>query len=347
MKTFSSNELLEVATRVFVGCGSPPDEAAVVADDLVQSNLLGYDSHGVARVPTYVDFALTHRVKPGTPLRIVKEGPTTAIVDCGLNYGQVSASQVVDIACAKAKQTGIAYVVCKNCCHVGRLGGYVQKAAERHMAAIATCNNRKIGHIVAPWGGREGRLGTNPLAFAAPTHGWPVVLDMSTCMIPEGKVHLALEEGKQAPPGCLRDAAGNPTTDPKTFYGPPQGTILPFGSQYGYKGFGLSMMVEILGGIMAGEDATLDQPGFNGFALIAIDPDVFCGEKQFVDLVDRLCAYEMSSAPAPGFDEVVVPGVYDFRMREKRLAEGIPVDDNVWKTVVDAGNRVGVKIEHS
>jgi uncharacterized oxidoreductase len=230
---------------------------------------------------------------------------------------------------------------------VGRLGGYVQKVAEQNMAGIATCNNRKVGHIVAPWGGREGRLGTNPFAFAAPTRTWPMVLDMSTCMIPEGKVYLASKEGKSVPTGCIRDASGNPTTDPKAFYGPPQGTILPFGSQYGYKGYGLSMMVEILGGIMAGEDATVDQPGFNGFSLIAIAPDAFCGEQRFATLVDRLCAYQMSSPPAPGFNEVVVPGVYDFRMREKRRAEGIPIDDNVWKTVVDAGHRVGVKVRHA
>jgi uncharacterized oxidoreductase len=344
MNIFTPNDLREVGTDIFIGCGAPPREAAIVADDLVQSNLLGYDSHGIARCPSYVDFALTHRVKPGAALRIVKETPTTAIVDCGLNFGQVSAAQIVDIACAKAQQAGISYVVSKNCCHVGRLGSYVQRVTERNMVGIATCNNRKIGHIVAPWGGREGRLGTNPFAFAAPTRNWPVVLDMSTCMIPEGKVHLAMEEGKPVPSGCIRDAAGNPTTDPKAFYGPPSGTILPFGSQYGYKGYGLSMMVEILGGIMAGEDATVDQPGFNGFSLIVIEPDAFCGQKRFAELVDRLCVYVMSAAPAPGCDEVVVPGLYDFRIREKRRAEGIPVDDNVWRSVVEAGNRVNVKI---
>jgi len=317
----------------------------MVADDLVEANLMGYDSHGVMRLETYVDFALTGRVKSGSPLRIVKETPVTAIVDCGLNFGQVSAAQMVNIACAKAKQAGMAYIVAKNCCHVGRLGSYVQKVAELGMLGISTCNNRKIGHVVAPWGGREGRLGTNPLAFAAPTKGWPVVLDMSTSMIPEGKVNLAREERKSVPSGCIRDGVGNPTTDPNAFYGPPRGTILPFGSEYGYKGYGLSMLVEIMGGIMAGEDATVDQPGFNGFSLIAIDPEAFCGATLFTDLVDRLCAYQMSAAPAPGFNEVVVPGVYDFRMREKRLAEGIPVDDNVWNAVVGAARLVGITLQ--
>lgn len=213
MKTIHSDGLRKFVKDIFVGCGSPAAEAATVADDLVESNLLGYDSHGVIRCETYVDFALTGRVKPGVPSRIVKETPVTAIVDCGLNFGQVSATAIVDLACKKAEKAGMAYVVSKNCCHVGRLGSYVQKVAERGMLGISTCNNRKVGHIVAPWGGREGRLGTNPLAFAAPTNRWPVVLDMSTCMIPEGKVYLARKEGKAVPPGCIRDAAGNATTD--------------------------------------------------------------------------------------------------------------------------------------
>ena len=95
---------------------------------------------------------------------------------------------MAEIACAKAERMGMAYAICKNGTHVGRLGAYVQKVAARGMMGIATSNNRKIGHVVAPWGGREGRLGTNPFAYAAPTKGWPVVLDMSTCMIAEGKV---------------------------------------------------------------------------------------------------------------------------------------------------------------
>ena len=114
---------------------------------------------------------------------------------------------------------------------------------------------------------------------------------------------------------------------------------------FGYKGFGLSLMMEIMGGIMAGEDGTADQPGFNSFTVTAVDPEFYCGREQFRELVDRMCAYQMSAAPAPGFKEVVVPGVFDFRMREKRLAEGIPVDENVWAMIVDSGKRVGVTID--
>jgi hydroxycarboxylate dehydrogenase B len=346
MKTFTPDYLRKVGTDIFIGCGAPPDEAAIVADDLVESNLLGYDSHGIIRCETYVEFVVNKKVLPGAPFRVLKETPVTATVDCGLNFGQVSATKMAEIACEKAAHSGMAYIVCKNGCHVGRLGSYVQKVADRGMFGIATSNNRKIGHVVAPWGGREGRLGTNPFAYAAPTKSWPVVLDMSTCMIAEGKVYLAQQEGKSVPPGCVQDVNGNPTTDPNVYFGPPHGTVLTLGApQFGYKGFGLSMMMEIMGGIMAGEDATEHQPGFNSFSVIVVDPDFYCGRDLFRELVDRFCDYQMSAAPAPGFKEVVVPGVYDFRMREKRMAEGIPVDEQVWKMVVDSGKRVGVTIE--
>jgi hydroxycarboxylate dehydrogenase B len=345
MKVFSPDYLRKVATSVFVGCGSPADEAAIVANDLVESNLLGYDSHGVIRCETYVEFVVNGKVKPGSPVRTLKETPVTATVDCGLNFGQVSATKMVDIACDKAEKMGMAYVVSKNGAHVGRLGAYVQKVAERGLLGIATSNNRSFGHVVAPWGGREGRLGTNPFAYAAPTNGWPVVLDMSTCMIAEGKVYLYNQEGKSVPPGCLQDAAGNPTTDPATYFGPPHGTILTLGAPlFGYKGYGLSLMMEIMGGIMAGEDATVPQAGFNSFTITAINPDFYCGKEEFRKLVDKMCTYQMSAAPAPGFKEVVVPGVYDFRIREKRVAEGIPVDDSVWQLIVDSAKRVGVTI---
>jgi uncharacterized oxidoreductase len=176
------------------------------------------------------------------------------------------------------------------------------------------------------------------------------VLDMTTCMIAGGKLNLLKMAGAPVPPGCIQDEAGNPSTDPNVITGlslnpsAPSGTILPFGSALGYKGYGLSMMVEIMGGIMAGLDATVENPGANGFAIIAVDPDAFCGRAVFRQLVSNLCAYQMSSAPAPGFAEVVVPGVYDFRMREKRLAEGVPVQESVWDLVIAAGRRVGVEV---
>jgi hydroxycarboxylate dehydrogenase B len=347
MNVFSADYLREFATDYFVACGLPLAEAQIVADHLVESNLMGYDSHGIVRCVEYLTCIRDGRVRLDGQMKIVKEGPATAIFDCGLKFGQVTATAIVDIACEKARRCGIACVVSQNCFHVGRLGSYVQKVAERGLFGLLACNLRKWSHVVVPYGGREGRISSNPLAFGAPTKGWPVVLDMSTSTIAVGKIDVALLEGKQLPEGCLQDADGNPTTDPTTFYDPQgviRGTVLPLGSpRFGYKGYGLSMMVEILGGILSGDDSTADLIRSNGLSLIVIDPDHFCGADLFRELVDRFCAYQMSSKPAKGFEEVVVPGVYDFRLREKRLAEGIPVDEKIWERIVRAAAEIGVR----
>jgi hydroxycarboxylate dehydrogenase B len=340
MKVFSADELRKFAADFFTACGSPPSEALLVADHLVESNLMGYDSHGIVRCIEYLACVRDGRGKPGAPIKIIKESPSTAIIDGGLNWGPVTMNVMADVACEKAKNSGISCVLSKNCFHIGRAGSYVQKAAQRGMFGLLASNSRKKAHVVVPWGGREGRLGTNPLAFAAPSKGWPVVLDMSTCMIAAGKIDLAIFEEKQLPEGCIQDAEGNPTTDPKTFYGPHGeflGTLLPLGSpRFGYKGYGLSMMTEILGSILGGEDAAVDHNRSNGVALIVIHPDHFCGVELFKELTDRFCEYLMSSKPAKGFKEVVVPGTYDFRMREKRLAEGIPIDERIWEQLTAA-----------
>lgn len=346
MKMFPADYLRSFGADLFIACGSPPEEAAIVANDLVESNLMGYDSHGLVRCVEYLRCVRSGMVKPGGKIRVTRETPCTAVVDCGLNFGQVSARAMADVVCRKAAQSGLAAAVSKNCFHVGRLGACVQAVAERNLVAFCACNLRKAGHVVVPWGGREGRLGTNPMAFAAPTRGRPVVVDMSTCMIPEGKVHIAQFEGKPVPPGCIQDADGNPTTDPELFYRPGggiRGTILPFGAPlFGHKGFGLSLMVEILGGILGGEDSTEQQPGANGVCLIAVNPDHFGGAERFKELTDRFCAYVASSAPAPGYAEVVIPGTFEFRLRDKRLAEGVPIDDRVWDLLVEAAASVGV-----
>jgi hydroxycarboxylate dehydrogenase B len=347
MKIFTADYLRKFVTDFFTAAGATPEEALLVADNLVDSNLMGYDSHGVMRCMEYLDCVRDGRLKLRAPVKVVKETPSTAVVDCGLNFGPVSMKVMVDVGCEKAKAHGISCVLSQNSFHIGRLGSYVQKVAERGMFGFLACNMRAKVHVVVPWGGRDGRLGTNPMAFAAPTNGWPIVLDMATSMIAAGKIVMALLEGKQLPENCIQDSEGNPSTDPSAFYGPNYkilGTMLPLGAPgFGYKGYGISMMMEILGSILGGEDATVDQPRSNGLALIVIDPEFFCGADLFKELVDKFCAYQTTSRPAKGFEEVVVPGTYDFRLKEKRLAEGIPIDEKIWDQLVEAAAGLGVK----
>ena len=342
MKIVSSECLRRLGREIFEACGAPPLEAAIVTDELIEASLMGLDSHGVIRIVQYAEDVFRGKIKPGAPVTIVKETPSTAIVDCGFNFGPVSAVHMSNIVCEKARGANVACVVSQNGHHVSRLGAYVQKIAEQGMFGLAAANSSKHGHWVSPWGGSQGRLATNPLAYAVPTSGLPLVFDMSTSMISEGKIRTLIAEGKTVPPGCIRDGDGNPSTDPKDFYGPPRGTIQPFGSALGYKGFGLGLLVEILGALLAGQASSLDLPYINGLCLIAINPEAFCGQERFKMMIDGLCEYVTSCPLAPGFSEVVMPGALDFRKREKRSVEGIPVAQSTWTEILSVAERLGM-----
>ena len=345
MPILSADRLRMVGVEIFTACGAPAEEAAIVADELVEASLMGLDSHGVVRIFEYTMNVLADKIKPGAPIRIVKETAGTALVDCGFNFGPVGARRMVQIVQEKARVANVACVVSHNCHHVGRLGAYVQALAEQDLIGLATANSSKHGHWVVPFGGREGRLATNALAYAVPTEGQPIVFDVATSMISEGKIRALMHEGKQVPPDCIQDAQGNPTTDPKAFYGPPRGAILPLGGPLGYKGTGLSLLVEILGGILAGMDSADDHPYINGLCLLAVNPDAFCGLPTFKMLMGRLNDYTTNTLPAPGHTEVVMPGALDFRTRERRLIEGIPLPKETWLQIVEAAQGVGVTLE--
>jgi uncharacterized oxidoreductase len=345
MKVISSEHFRELGRKIFSACGAPPSEAAIVADELVEASLMGLDSHGVIRIVQYAEDVFRGKIKPGAPVTVVQETPSTAIVDCGFNFGAVSAVRMSDIVCEKARHANLACVVSRNGHHVGRLGAYVQRIAGQGMFGLGAANSSKHGHWVAPWGGTQGRLATNPIAYAVPTSGLPVVFDMSTSMISEGKIRTLMAEGKTLPPGCIRNATGDSSTNPKDFYGPPHGTIQPFGSELGYKGFGLGLLVEILGGLLAGHASSLDLPYINGLCLMAVNPEAFCGEERFKTLVDGLCEYVTSSPAALGYDEVVMPGMLDFRKREERLAHSIPVAESTWAEILRVARQLGLAEE--
>jgi hydroxycarboxylate dehydrogenase B len=348
MPVFTAAELRDTGRRLFQAVGAPPGEAALVADELVDASLMGLDSHGVARFPMYVDQALDGTVKPGAPITVVRETDGTAVVDCGSNYGMVGGRRMVEIVRQKAERTGLACAVSLRCNHVGRLGAYPQRLAEAGLFGLAAVNSSLHGHFVSPWGGREGRLATNPLAWAAPGEPHPVVMDMSTSMIAEGKIRVLMHEGKPLPEGAVLDAGGAPTTDPSRFYGPPRGTILPFGSpRLGYKGFGLGLLVEILGSTIAGVplDAKGAKPSYvNGLFLLCIDPGALGGRERFRGLLDELFDYVGSSAPAPGTGGVVMPGHLDFATAQARATSGIPVPDETWRLIGEAGRKAGVAL---
>jgi hydroxycarboxylate dehydrogenase B len=343
MWKFEADILRGFAVDVFCACGTPAGEAQIVAEHLVTANLLGYDTHGVIRIPQYIEDIRKGVIRPGAPVLVGLETETTAVVDGGWNFGQVGGMRAIDIGIAKARAHHTATVVVKRCNHAGRLGTFTHWAAEQNLLAIGVCNSPRHGHFVLPWGGLDGRLATNPFSFAAPCgSAWPIVADFSTAETSEGAVRLHRNLRRPLPAGTIVDSQGTPTTDPSMFYGPPRGAILPFGGEKGYRGYALSLLVEIFGGIMGGSSTIIDQPG-NGLAFVLVDIEAFLPMEVFARLMEELREYLKSSRSARGKREVMLPGEPDFRKREDRLHSGIPIDEETWAQILAGASSVGVE----
>jgi uncharacterized oxidoreductase len=329
---------------LFRAAGAPADEAELVAEQLTTSSLMGHDSHGVIRVPEYIELVERRTIVPGAAIRVEHTAGATAVVDCGWNFGALGANFAMARAIKLAQQHKVACVVTRRCNHAGRIGAYVEQAAEEDLIAIATCNSPRHGHYVLPWGGTQGRLGTNPIAYAVPTHGDPIVADLATCAAPEGKIRVYKNQGRPLPAGWIVDSVGRPATDPAAFYGPPPGAILPLGGAAGHKGYALGLLAEILGSPLAGRETADPNAAGNGLCFLVVDPRAFMPVEQFKSLVDATVAYMKSSSPAEAQGKVLLPGELEFRTRRRRLVEGIPVDDSTWLAIEECGRRLGVDL---
>ncbi len=345
MPTLPYARLHQFVQRVFESCGAPKAEAQIVADHLLTANLVGVDSHGLIRVTQYLDEIRAGSIVPGAPITVLNETETTAVVDGAWNFGMVAALRAMEVGLEKAREHRTACVVTRRCGHAGRLGHYTSYAAERGFFAFGVCNSPRHGHFVLPWGGREARLATNPISYGVPTDfGHPIVADFSTAAAPEGKIRLYRDRGVQVPEGWIVDGEGKATKEPGDFYGPPQGAILPFGGESGYRGYALSLLVEILGGALGGLDITVDQPG-NGLAFIVIDLSAFLPMTELLPLIDKVRTYMKSSPPAAGSSGVLLPGEPEYLQAEIRKQTGIPVDDNLWEKTRHCAEALGVAWE--
>ncbi|GIX49079.1 MAG: dehydrogenase [Candidatus Tectimicrobiota bacterium] len=348
MPTFQAAALQEIATRIFEGAGSSPEEARIVSEHLVTANLMGHDSHGVIRIPQYLASVKNGTCVPNAPLEVVQETPATAVLNANWGYGQVAARRAMELAVAKAATQAVSAVGIHHCNHIGRLGAYPPLATAREMIAMVMVNGHGKGHLVAPYGGAEGRLVTNPIAVGIPTaQGEPLLLDVATSVVAEGKVRVKRNRGEPVPEGWLVDANGLPTTDPMALYSSPRGAILPLGGLIaGHKGFGLALVVEVLSGALsragcAHPEATRNG---NGVFMLVLNIAAFTPVATFKQEVAQLAAYVKSARLMQGFSEILLPGEPEARTRERRAAEGIPVDDETWRQIVAAAKEFGVQV---
>lgn len=343
---YSPEKLTTFVRALFQAAGVGESEAHEVATSLVESNLRGHESHGVLRVGDYLDGLRTGELSGGVEWQVLTETPAVLVADGRRGFGQVLARRLVVALAEKCRPLGIACGTLKNCGHVGRLAEWVELAARLGFAAMMTVNDNGVLKCVAPPGGLEARISTNPLGLAVPTSGEPLVLDLSTSVVANGKVRAKLLAGEPCPPGWLQDANGNPTTDPASRFSENSGTLLPLGGDaHGYKGFGLGLLLDVLVGGLSGGFCPPAEPseiGTNNVLLVLWDTERFAGTSHFLGEADKLIEYVRSTPRKPGVDQIRLPGDRSAAIRRERLANGIPLDAGTWTMLCEAATELGV-----
>ena len=342
MRIVRAERLVDLVAAVMESAGCNAVEARTVARRLVDSNLVGHDSHGVLRVGKYLEWVREGNLRANAKPSIVFESDTIAIIDGNRGFGQVAGEFAGAIGTGKATKAGIAMVGLRNCGHLGRLGDWAEFAASAGQVSLHFLNTSGAQRV-APFGGSDRRLSTNPLCVGVPQAGGdPVILDITTSMVAEGKLMVAMNKGERVPPGWIVDAQGAPTTDPKDFYA--GGALLTIG---GHKGSGLSIVTDLLAGALTmGRSSDPDDTAIrNNMLSIYIAPAAYDRSGEVQGEVRRFVDWVKASPPATPGQPVLAPGDIERATRASRMRDGVPIDDTTWKDLVAAAKTVGLDEE--
>lgn len=339
MKNLPAPKLVSLVAAIMQGGGSASAEAEAVARRLVDSNLVGHDSHGVIRVGKYLEWVRAGWLVPNGMPAVVFENDAIAIVDGNRGFGQIVGEFAGKLGTAKAAKTGIAMVGLRNCGHLGRVGDWAELAAAQGQVSLHFLNTSGAQRV-APFGGSDRRLSTNPITVGVPLAGGdPVILDVTTSMVAEGKLLVASNKGGQVPPGWIIDKHGKPTTEPRDFYD--GGALLTVGE---HKGSGLSIVVDLLAGALStGRSSDPDDTVLrNNMLSIYIAPAVYDSDGAIAREIARFVAWVKASPAAVPGQPVLMPGEIERSTRARRLAEGIALDDKTWADILAAAVAVGM-----
>ena len=342
MPTVAAPKLTRLVAAIMQAAGCVAAEAETIAKRLVDSNLVGHDSHGVLRVPRYLDWIRDGTLKPNTPPTIVFDSDTIAIIDGNRGFGQVIGEFAAEHGIAKARRMGIAMVGLRNVGHLGRVGDWADMAADAGQVSLHFLNTSGAQRV-APYGGTDRRLSTNPISIGVPiADGDPVVLDVTTSMVAEGKLMVAMNKGERVPDGWIIDRDGAPTNDPKDFYD--GGALLTVGA---HKGSGLSIVTDLLAGaVTTGKSSDSDDPILrNNMLSIYIDPAVYDDGGGVAREARRFVDFVIASKPAKAGEPVLAPGDVERRNRVHRRAYGVTIDDKSWTDLMAAAASVGIDAE--
>ncbi len=329
-------QLAEFGARLFHAGGVPEEDARLLAALLAKADLRGYSGHGITRVPSYLAWTKDGTTDLERKPKVVRQGKATAVIDGNRYIGQVVAHDGMKLAIEKAKEHGVGTVCLLHAGHIGRLADYMEMAADEGMIGVGAVS---VGAgSVTLYGGMERITGTNPMSFGIPARGGRhIVLDFATSSMSMGEIQKRAARSE--------DGHGRPTSNVHTFRGPPRGVLLPFG---GYKGSGLNVVAEILGGILSGNGPGRDwwergAHAVNGVFLQALDVEEFQPRERFFDQVEEFAAHAKALKPAPGFGEVLLPGDRARKIEERQLKEGVEIDEATWAELTHLAAELGIK----
>jgi len=326
------------------------EDALIISDNLIQNDLRGVYSHGIMRLPILVENIERKIINPRAKIKVVKDFKGTALIDGNNGIGQVISWKAMDIALKKAKEYGVSGVGVFHSNHSNLMATYAMKALEQDM--IGFYLSVGSSNIMAPYGGYDARLGNNPFGIAIPTGSmweFPIVLDMACSKNAMGWVMLAVKEGKKSiPKDFALDNMGNPTTDPKEAL---HGTLLPFG---GYKGYGLAIIVGVLGSILTsgaiGEDFNnlIEEVSHEqniGHFMGAIDIGRFIKIDEFKRRIDKLIMYLKSSRKLKNIKKIYVPGEKEYEHYKVNVIKGIPIAPITLESIKEITNKYSVNVD--
>src|ERR1700761_6968228 len=343
MPNVTAERLTDIANALLQAAGASAEEAATIARYNIGANLVGHDSHGIILIPQYIDRIKAGHIVPGAPFDVKEQSATTMVVDGNWGFGYVVTDRAMRMTIDKARQQNVAATTVFRQSHIGRLASYPLMAAREGMIAMITADSGRSAKAVAPFGGAQARLGTNPICFAIPSNlDGPLFFDMATSAAAAGKINVATARGEQVPAGWLIDKDGKPSTDPRVLR--QGGALLPLGGAEGYKGYGLAAIVEIFSGLLTGLGFGVEPTGrHNDGCFIAVfNVAAFRDLHTFRQEVTDFANYLKATPPAQGFKEVFYPGEVEFRKEKERRANGIPVEDATWAKLKDLANGFGL-----
>jgi L-lactate dehydrogenase len=342
---YRADALRSTATALLGAAGLDADMARDVAVVLVEGDLLGHDTHGLALLAPYLAELEAGSMRTAGLYRVASERAAVALWDGDRLPGPWLVLRAIDDAIGRAQRCGSGTVAIRRSHHIACLAAYLSRATERGFVLLLTCSDPNSSSV-APYGGLQPVFTPDPIAFGVPTSGDPVLIDLSASLTTNGMTARLHKHGRKLAHPWLLDAAGRATDDPAVLFNDPKGTILPAGGiEAGHKGYALALIVEMLTGALAGFGRADPKEGWGATVLVqAFDPQAFGGTDAFLRQADWLAETCRNNPPRPGFDAVRLPGQRGLALRRQQLERGVALQEDIMPALQPWGRKLGVEL---